>query len=143
MPKGKCMKPKFKECMDLKSMDVLQPALSSLTSSALVAAGKAGQACDGGQESGGGLDRAGREGLPEGSLEHRQGGVRTHAGEGVTAAEIESISWTKRRNARRGSRRRGAHAAGEEGYAHGNGENNTSEMLGWNGVQQSEPVPNR
>lgn len=67
------MKPKFKECMDLKSMGVLQPALSLPDQFSPIAVGKAGQACDGGQESGGGLDRAAGEGLPEGSLEHRQG----------------------------------------------------------------------
>ena len=67
------MKPKFKECMDSKSMAVLQPALSLPDQFSPIAVGEAGQACGGGQESAGGLDRAAGEGLPEGSLERGQG----------------------------------------------------------------------
>ena len=45
------MKPKFKECMELKSTDGLQPPLSLPDQFSPIAIGRAGQACGGGQES--------------------------------------------------------------------------------------------
>ena len=133
------MKPKFKECMDSKSMAVLQPALSLPDQFSPIAVGEAGQACGGGQESAGGLDRAAGEGLPEGSLERGQGERAPTQGRERRPSRRPRAPHGPDEETRREERTLGSRAAGEEGCARGNGESST-EVLGWKGVQQSEPA---
>lgn len=134
MPKGKCMKPRIQGMYGFKVNGCASALPLSLPDQlSPIAVGRRGR--HGANDPGGGKSpevgwtgRLGRSAWGQPGAQARW--ARTHAAEVAAKPEIESISWTKRRNARRGADARVLTQL-EKGFAHGNGENNT-EMLGWN-----------